>query len=1409
MGGEFGDAPPGVTRPGPHTQDLRVAVAMTGGVSLAVWIGGVVRELNLLQQAGWQRDTDGSDGQSGTAGPDDRARMRYLRLISLLDVTVGIDIMSGSGGGGINAAVLGMARAGPCDLGGLRDMWLEAGAFDTLLRDPAGPTLPSLLHGDVLLDRLRAGMKRLGGRPSPVRPPLSARGAASGRPLTRVFISSTLLAGEASWFTDDAGTLVRDTDHRGLFTFREADLADPGTWDALAVAACSSMAFPVVFEPAFVAHAEVPGGRRSPTQPAMRKFANITRAHWAVDGGLLMSRPFTPLLQAIFDRTGERQIRRVLLYVVPSAGDPFPAGNITGEVPPTFGSALFQDLSAVLNQSISADLKALREHNDRVDSLRVTRLRMADFGVRLRQAPRPRHGGPAESLVTPQVMDDYCYRQARFVARPVTDALVRVLNTMPADQVPAPFRGALAPGRSAERDCQEAAAAAIAQSWRPSPGNEDRYARLACFGHAPYEGAEATVLSMIRVGYALAADDGQRQELSQLSHAVHRAHAAAEPPDIEDFVADQMDASAGVQETLAERAGKIALAYAGELARPGPRREDYRLDEGEDDTLAGGWRRLAAAVAARHGLLQELAGSAASGEDALGQRRLRAAAELDILLRFLGSDADGIADGLFDLYVATRSVLPVGLEVEQRIELVQVSADTRNLLAPERNSAKSKLTGLQLYQLGAFYKSSWRANDWMWGRLDGAGWLVHLLLDPRRVLAISRRQQDPGQRANWFYDQLRNLTGDDPPSQQSVLNELAYLDDETGDQPTPASLPQTALWVASGWQRDIAAAELPVIAREILSTPSRRPSHWAQEVLTAAGHQAIMAAAARAAGEAAASGHWTREQRTLWRLSEQQAADTPGQPDDRLLASRLRDCPVPDETLAAEIGEPLFTRTITKAAAVAVAVVASGATDRLPLLKATFAAARHATLAGYRAAGLTRGQPRTLIAGGIALLVLGLVAVIQGSSLLGLTGIILVVTGVYLTALGTWSLSLRMLRFTAAVIVAGVVFLPGTPAARSWLFGDGCGPPACSGTGQAGHLLPWFRGSWHWPIFALLVVLLLLLLTRRPLRPASRRRTRPRDDGAFTVRNTTQELWRLSGVDVGIAGRQRDQVGRGLGDHDGGLHGQVGAHVHQLTGCQHPPALLSVEPLRRHDHRGQRVQPGGVHRRGRAAGVQPGGDGAGRASRRGQGGGRGRGARCGRAARPGRPLDDVQRVLPGVAQRPQFPGRGHDGVQRGQRQPFGDPPGRGRDARADVAAVGVGLLGDQREVPLGVGIAPHQFPVAAQLFLQPAQLAQPAVVRHDPAAHREWVSVGQGPVPRGRVANVRDERYRPGLLRLPGELGVGERGLGLLVNHRHPVRAEEADAAAVYVAVALHLQRVRRLEQPERRVNRVPSRVEP
>lgn len=38
------------------TQELRFATTMTGGVSLAIWMAGVTREINLLAQASqWRR----------------------------------------------------------------------------------------------------------------------------------------------------------------------------------------------------------------------------------------------------------------------------------------------------------------------------------------------------------------------------------------------------------------------------------------------------------------------------------------------------------------------------------------------------------------------------------------------------------------------------------------------------------------------------------------------------------------------------------------------------------------------------------------------------------------------------------------------------------------------------------------------------------------------------------------------------------------------------------------------------------------------------------------------------------------------------------------------------------------------------------------------------------------------------------------------------------------------------------------------------------------------------------------------------------------------------------------------------------------------------------------------------------
>ncbi len=55
----------------------------------------------------------------------------------------------------------------------------------------------------------------------------------------------------------------------------------------------------------------------------------------------------------------------------------------------------------------------------------------------------------------------------------------------------------------------------------------------------------------------------------------------------------------------------------------------------------------------------------------------------------------------------------------------------------------------------------------------------------------------------------------------------------------------------------------------------------------------------------------------------------------------------------------------------------------------------------------------------------------------------------------------------------------------------------------------------------------------------------------------------------------------------------------------------------------------------------------------------------------------------------------------------GDPAGRGGDPGADIAAVSVGLLGDQREVPFGIGVTEHEVAIGAELRIQLRQLTGP------------------------------------------------------------------------------------------------------
>ena len=165
------------------TQELRLATTMTGGVSLAIWMAGVAREINLLAQASqWRRS--GKDFPLNSELSDESADSLklYRKLIDLLDMVVDVDVLSGTSAGGINAALLASSRVTGSDLGELRDLWLDLGALTDLLRDPTDKQTPSLLYGDErMFAELAKQLPNL--RPGPF-PPASGDALSLQRPST-------------------------------------------------------------------------------------------------------------------------------------------------------------------------------------------------------------------------------------------------------------------------------------------------------------------------------------------------------------------------------------------------------------------------------------------------------------------------------------------------------------------------------------------------------------------------------------------------------------------------------------------------------------------------------------------------------------------------------------------------------------------------------------------------------------------------------------------------------------------------------------------------------------------------------------------------------------------------------------------------------------------------------------------------------------------------------------------------------------------------------------------------------------------------------------------------------------------------------------------------------------------------
>lgn len=1146
----------------PWPQEIRLAMTMVGGASLAVWMSGVATETSALLQASRSAEPGG-----------------YRKLLDLLRATVRLDVLTGTSAGGVGAAGLGLAEAFRSSPAPLRDALVADASLANLIRDPKEAQPRSLLDGDQFLGCLDGAFRAIvsGGTP-PAEPPDMT-----------LLLPGTMIDGETVRYDDALGNLVRDTEHRMLFRF-VGPLWNNQVTAPLVLATRSTASFPGAFE-----LARLPVGPRVADRqhPDMTDYTELTRSHWLTDGGVLVNKPLRPALREIFELPSSSDVRRLLLYVVPTVEAEAAAVPVDPANPPLLGAALAKVVSTVINQTISSDLEELTAHNDAVVATRDTRVSLAALGLR---------GG---RLVDHRVMAAYLDRRVAEDAAELVRTATRyyALSTMDGKDA------GWAKGLSTE--LRSVAAEGLRHGMpATAPGAVCQVEDLAAFRTTALDDSVATGLQLVNAAFHLCPDEHQAATLNDVRARLHAARSkAARGIRISPWVAKHDPPAAGT--SAADWIAQLAREWA-QLGKSDALRAAWPLVTTALRDAAPVLRELASAPPAAAALLkmngqtptpapaaapavttaladavdtvttllgwfgladnppQNPAGPAvAAHPEALAETTVAAHPEDTALLKVAAQSAVAVQPGdpaqpavtahpedsaqpeglaqpavamqpenptlpadaaqpqnpsqlavvaqpedtplpatpaqpavapqpvdpashggsaqpavavlpedpprpktpaqpatgertlmsrLILLHVATRGLLAQPPSVDQRVDLVQVSADSRTLLDLGRPRGWDKLTGLQADYFGAFYKSSWRANDWMWGRVDAVGWLVQCLLDPHRLRVLRNvvgpedfrtEVREAFQAVGWQVPSVADnvAAAEVEPLVAQLREELAFLglDAQLADvaftDDLPTSLPVTSMVLARGRQLEIAREELPVVAKQAAEDSAEgngKPS---------AAFRAVMA--------------------------------TP--PTDAAATQRaFQACQVSAERFEGERGTMLLTKTLVKAGATGINA-AAGAT-RVPTSLQPAAKVAQATgrSAWWVTQGATKlGRPWNLVAAAVTA-VAGLVLGGNGGQVLQWVGppvaagalVFLVVS--LLTLKRTWRMVLTLL---CVLVVAALLFAAFLPPLAQPLFG-------WLGTVVAG----WRRGEA--PVWWLLVVLLLVLPAIWTPIAALRRRTR-------------------------------------------------------------------------------------------------------------------------------------------------------------------------------------------------------------------------------------------------------------------------------------------------------------------------------
>lgn len=732
-----------------NRRQLRFALSMNGGVSLAVWIGGAVTEIDFVR-----RDDK-----------DDRFWGDLLEACGYQRRAV-VDVMAGASAGGLNAVLLAQAIRCGRPFKEFEDVWLKSADIERLVKPPRRARQfddRAVGDGTYFLRRLYDTLETAKQR-------AAAEGTSDQTHDLEVFASATLVQPNQVAFTDVPGSPIREarsdayfhiarrgTASRGLDGFASpADVLDSTL--ALAMIGRATSSLPGLFEPVTFHNDEgtrtvvgppvftdpeaaVPaeqldrhfGSRlvdafRRPLDPAKPETISPIPPVQVMDGGVVDNVPISRAIRAIYDSPASGRVRRVLLYLHPDPGgdtvididtdtntDTKKKAKKTKSPPDSF-LGVVMSFGGKRAEAIREDIELLRRHNDAVDR-RADTARALLFRL--------------EGATTAQAEEEGTTTDALELMRRRTtlSTLVRAAVD-PASQLSWHAAGATRLEPLIDRPGGLAKAAVEADL---------RRAVFDCPGLLIAERTERATHAIVRVirdGMAVN-DDYEASEALELLNELALWCQLVTAWQLNRML--RCDTGPGASSTTLP--GKPLRSAHDELASWMVGTAPTDLDA--QWTALATWAPLPSSPTTDpHTLPADLTRRLGDALTELKPPSSAVQSQAHRLLRWLTEEEDGIADPARRIERAClieEALLPLAAEPiasDQRIDFVRIAGDVVTpssllfMAGDAQDTRGHRIAGKQLHHLGAFFARRWRVNDLHWGRLDAVPGLLDAILDP-------------------------------------------------------------------------------------------------------------------------------------------------------------------------------------------------------------------------------------------------------------------------------------------------------------------------------------------------------------------------------------------------------------------------------------------------------------------------------------------------------------------------------------------------------------------------------------------------------------------------------------------------------------------------------------------------------